>query len=243
MSVGMKKIDPESEEFKLELEKTVKFTDKVLKQFGFVYNPDDEINQSVQFGLTRNKLIYNKRYCPCFFVTGNKEEDRICPCKPALEHEIKDDGHCHCGIFCTPEFAAGQRATEEMEEAVHAHSRGLTKEECEALLAKEQIDGDELEALLEARTLGMVNFALVDTREWMEWKSGHIVGTDHLCPTTSFYDTIKALENLKETPIVVYCHSGSRSAYCQRVLLDMKFKLVANLQWGIMNYRGEIVRG
>ena len=102
MSETIKKVDPESEEFKAELAKTHVFTDKVLTQFGFVYNPDAEVNESVQFGLTRNKLIYGKRYCPCFFVTGNKEEDRICPCKPALEEEIPGDGKCHCGIFCTP---------------------------------------------------------------------------------------------------------------------------------------------
>ena len=110
MSTEMKKVDPESEEFKVELAKTVKFTDKVIEQFGFVYNPDAAINEGIQMGLTRNKLIYNKRYCPCFFVTGNKEEDRICPCKPALEHEIPNDGVCHCQIFCTPEYAAAKAA-------------------------------------------------------------------------------------------------------------------------------------
>ncbi len=34
-----------------------------------------------------------------------KEDNRICPCKPALETEIPEDGKCHCGIFCTPEHA------------------------------------------------------------------------------------------------------------------------------------------
>ena len=98
MSGTIKKIDPESVEFKEELEKTIKFTDKVCAQFGFVYNPDPEINQGIQFGLTRNKLIHGKRYCPCFFVTGNKEEDRICPCKPALEH-VPTDG-VPLPVFC-----------------------------------------------------------------------------------------------------------------------------------------------
>jgi ferredoxin-thioredoxin reductase catalytic subunit/rhodanese-related sulfurtransferase len=243
MSEGLKKVDPQSPEFQEELAKTIKFTDKVVAQFGFVYNPDVEINESVQFGLTRNKMIYNKRYCPCFFVTGNKEEDRICPCKPALEHEIPDDGHCHCGIFCTPEFAAANKKEEALEEAAHAHTRGLSKDECESLLSKNQIDADELAALLEARELGTISFRLVDTREWMEWNNGHIKGTDALCPTTSFYDAVKQIEIDKTTPVVVYCHSGSRSAYCQQVLRDMKFASVANLQFGIVSYRGEIVRG
>lgn len=236
------KIDPESAEFKAELEKTIKFTDKVITQFGFAYNPDDEINQSIQFGLTRNKLIYGKRYCPCFFVTQTKE-DRICPCKPAIDDEIPNKGNCHCGIFCTPEFAKMHKAEEEMEEAVHEHSRGLTKEECEMLLAKDSLDGDELEALMEAREKKMVDFVLVDTREWMENKSARIKGTDFLIPTTSFYEGIKQIENNKEKPMIVYCHSGSRSMYCQRVMKDLGFKQIANLGFGIMSYPGEIERG
>ena len=96
--------------------------------------------------ITSYSIHYTKLYD--FFVTGNKEEDRICPCKPAIEKEIPEDGVCHCQIFCTPEFAAAKRAEESMEEAVHQHSRGLTKEECEILLTKEQLDGDEVQALI-----------------------------------------------------------------------------------------------
>ncbi len=236
------KIDPESIEFKTELEKTIKFTDKVIQQFGFAYNPDDEINKSIQFGLTRNKLIYGTRYCPCFFVTKT-DEDRVCPCKPAIDNEIPNKGNCHCGIFCTPEFAKVHKAEEEMEEAVHEHSRGLSKDECLMLLTKEYLDGDELEALIEARDKKMVDFTLVDTREWMENKSGRIKGTDYLIPTTSFYEGIKQIEGSKDKPVVVYCHSGSRSMYCQRVMHDLGFKQVANLSYGIMSYAGAIERG
>ena len=105
------KIDMNSPEFLKEQEKTKAFADKVCEQFGFTLNPDDGINESVVMGLTRNKLIYNKRYCPCFMVIGETKEEqreadnRICPCKPALEKEIPQEGRCHCGIFCTPEYA------------------------------------------------------------------------------------------------------------------------------------------
>lgn len=238
-----KMIDPHTEEFQSELKKTIDFTDKVIKQFGFVYNPDMEITQSIQFGLTRNKLIYDKRYCPCFFVTGNKKEDRVCPCKPAIENEIPSEGLCHCGIFCTPEFAAAKAMEEGLEEAVHQHSRGLRKEECELLLTKAQMDSEELEALLEARTLGMVSFKLVDVREWMEYKNFRIRGVDFLVPTTSFYDSVKELNEFKNETIIVYCHVGSRSAYCQNALKDLGFKKVSNLQRGIVSYRGELDKG
>lgn len=242
MSTEMKKVDPESEEFKTELAKTVKFTDKVNKQFGFVYNPDAAINEGIQMGLTRNKLIYNKRYCPCFFVTGNKEEDRICPCKPALEHEIPNDGVCHCQIFCTPEYAAAKAAKDELEAVTHEHSRGLTTEECERLLTHQDIDADELISLIEARDLGMVDFKLIDVREWMEHRMGKIKGTDSLVPTTSFFESLDEAKLDKDKAVILYCHVGSRSAHCQRILSDMEFKNVINLAHGISGYHGEVVR-
>ena len=242
MSTEMKKVDPESAEFQEILAKTIKFTDKVVKQFGYAYNPDNSINEGIQMGLTRNKLIYDKRYCPCFFVTGDKEEDRVCPCKPAIEHEIPNDGVCHCQIFCTPEYAAAKAAKDELEAVTHEHSRGLTTSECEALLVQSDIDSDELMSLLEARTLGMVDFNLIDVREWMEYQSGHIEGTDALVPTTSFYDSLEKAELDKDKSLIVYCHVGSRSAHCQRIFSSMEFKSVVNLAHGISGYRGEIVQ-
>lgn len=242
MSTEMKKVDPESAEFQEILAKTIKFTDKVVKQFGYAYNPDNAINEGIQMGLTRNKLIYDKRYCPCFFVTGDKEEDRVCPCKPAIEHEIPNDGVCHCQIFCTPEYAAAKAAKDELEAVTHEHSRGLTTSECEALLVQNDIDSDELMSLLEARTLGMVDFNLIDVREWMEYQSGHIEGTDALVPTTSFYDSLEKAELDKDKSLIVYCHVGSRSAHCQRIFSSMEFKSVVNLAHGISGYHGEIVQ-
>ncbi len=242
MAETIKKVDPESEEFKTELEKTQRFTDKVIKQFNWEYNPDAEINVNIQFGLTRNKLIYGKRYCPCFFVQ-NDDSDRICPCPPAIEKEIPEDGVCHCQIFCTPEYAKQKRVEEEADVVAHEHSRGLTQAECEALVVKEQLDSDELVALLEARELGMVDFKLVDVREWMENKGARIVGTDHLVPTTSFYDSLDEAKLDTDTPVIVYCHVGSRSAHCQRILKSMNFQHVGNLSHGIVGYQGDMERG
>ncbi|MDF1881579.1 sulfurtransferase [Sulfurimonas sp. MAG313] len=239
----MKKVDPQSPEFKIELEKTIRFTDKVISQFGYAYNPDMLINEGIQMGLTRNKLIYDKRYCPCFFVTGDKEEDRICPCKPAIEHEIPNDGVCHCQIFCTPEYAAQKTEKDSLEAVTHEHSRGLTKEECEQLLSQTDVDTDELTSLLEARELGMIDFSLVDVREWMEHQGAHITGTDALVPTTSFYKSLDEAKLDTNKSVIVYCHVGSRSAHCQRILSEnSQFKSVANLIHGISGYRGKITR-
>ena len=241
----IKKIDINSDEFQLELELTKQFTDKVLEEHNLVYNPDSEVNESIQMGLTRNKLIYGKRFCPCFMVIGNtpaeqeNSENRLCPCKPALTNEIPSKGLCHCGIFCTEQKANEIKKQIDVHDAIATHSRGLTKEECANLLTKEEINSLELESLLEARDLGFVNFNLVDTREWMEWVGTRIKGTDYLIPTTSFYHALERINDQKDIPVIVYCHSGSRSAYCQRIMLDLGFKSVANLDYGISSWGGQ----
>ncbi|MCD6433949.1 MAG: sulfurtransferase [Sulfurimonas sp.] len=241
------KIDMNSPEFQNEMEKTVEFTDKVIQQFGWEYNPQLEVNEGVQMGLARNKMMYNKRFCPCFMVDDSGEkpksvDDRICPCKPAIEKEIPDSGSCHCGIFCTPEFAANKRIELGMEEAVHIHSRGLTKEECEQLVSQEELDGDELHALMEARELDMINFKLVDVREHMEWQMGHIKGADTLVPTSSFFQTWDEVNLEKDENIILYCHVGSRSAHVARILADMGYSKIGNLTHGIVSYGGEVIR-
>ena len=238
------KIDMNSPEFKERMEKTIKFTDKVIQQFGWEYNPQAEVNEGVQMGLARNKMMYNKLFCPCFMVEEvdgkfQSVDNRTCPCTPAIEKEIPELGACHCGIFCTPEYAVAKRMELGIEEAVHTHSRGLTKEECEALVNQEEIDGDELIALLEARELGMIKFALVDVREHMEWEMAHIKGADHLVPTSSFFQTWDEANLSKDDNIILYCHVGSRSAHVARILTDMGYAKIGNLTHGIVAYGGE----
>ncbi|NPA28363.1 MAG: sulfurtransferase [Epsilonproteobacteria bacterium] len=248
MSESNNTIDINSEIFQKELEKTWKFIEKVNKEFGFVQNPDKEINDGVAMGLARNKLMYGKRYCPCFIVQGKTEEERkkadnrICPCKPALEKEIPNDGVCHCGLFCTPEYAQKKAKEKEVEEVVHTHSRGLSKDEALLLLQKEQLDGDEVEALLEARELGMVDFKLIDVREPMEYEMAHIKGTDELLPTSQFYNWIDKLIKMPEH-IILYCHTGSRSYQVQHILKAQGKENVSNFTYGIITYPGEIIRG
>jgi rhodanese-related sulfurtransferase len=125
-----------------------------------------------------------------------------------------------------------------MEEAAHTHSRGLTKEEAQMLVNRSEIDSDELISLLEARDLKMVDFKLVDVREHMEWQMGHIVGADHLVPTSSFFQTWDECGFKKDDNIIVYCHVGSRSAHVARILTDMGYTKIGNLTYGIVSYGG-----
>ena len=245
--MSMIKIDMNSPEFIERMEKTVKFTDKVVKQFGWEYNPQEEVNEGVQMGLARNKMMYNKLFCPCFMVEevdGKPQsvDNRTCPCTPAIEKEIPENGACHCGIFVTPEFAAAKRIELGMEEAVHTHSRGLTQEEAQQLVSQSELDPDEIISLLEARELGMVAFKLVDVREHMEWQMGHIKGADLLMPTSSFYPSLEESKLSKNENIIVYCHVGSRSAHVARIMADMGYSKVSNFTHGIVSYGGEIQR-
>ena len=245
--MSMIKIDMNSPEFQDRMEKTIKFTDKVINQFGWEYNPQAEVNEGVQMGLARNKIMYNKLFCPCFMVEevdGKPQsvDNRTCPCTPAIEKEIPETGSCHCGIFVTPEFAADKRIELGMEEAVHTHSRGLTKEEAELLLSQAELDPDEIISLIEARELGMVTFKLIDVREHMEWQMGHIKGADLLMPTSSFYPSLEEANLAKDENLIVYCHVGSRSAHVARIMSDMGYSKVGNLPHGIVSYGGEIER-
>lgn len=108
----LQQLDMNSEEFKAELEKTERFADKVCESRGWAYGPNADVNEGVIMGLARHKLLYGKRFCPCYMVEEDESrpgkfkstDDRICPCKPAIEKEIPQEGICHCQIFCTPEY-------------------------------------------------------------------------------------------------------------------------------------------
>jgi ferredoxin-thioredoxin reductase catalytic subunit/rhodanese-related sulfurtransferase len=241
----MNNIDINSEEFKLNLSKTIKFTDKVNNQFGWVYNPEKEINEGIQLGLTRNKITHGKRFCPCFMVdtTGDKPksvDDRICPCKPAIEKEIPEKGVCHCQIFCTPEFAQQKINEHSLEEATHSHDRELTSKEINKLIDSGSIDGEELISLISARTNNITNFTLMDVREKMEYEFAHIEGTDILVPTSDFYDILdNALETKKidkNIPIILYCQLGSRSEYVYDIMKGQGF-IVVNLRHGYSGFK------
>lgn len=237
----MKTVDLNSPEFQQEFVKTEKFAHKVVNQFGWAFHPDEEIVERVLKGLTNNKLLHGKRYCPCF-VPQFDGNDRICPCKQAVENEIPRDGVCHCGIFCTSEYAANYKKEHPKKEVKEID--GLSAGELETVLQKEQISGEELEILLKARESGLVNFALIDIREPFENQMSRIKGTDELLPISRVQYDLDKWMKYKDKRIIIYCHVGSRSGYLQRALQQqLEFDKVGNLTYGIADYFGEIERG
>lgn len=242
----MKAVDINSPEFQQEFVKTEKFAHKVVERFGWVFNPDEEVVERVLKGLTNNKLQYGKYFCPCFVVEEvdgkfKSVDNRICPCKQAIEKEIPEDGVCHCGIFCSEEYVKKEKESHPHQEV---EVEGLSVADLENILQKEQILGHELEILLKAREKGLVEFKLIDIREPFEYQMMRIKGTDKLLPISKVQYELDEWMKLKDKRIIIYCHVGSRSAYLQRALqAQLGFEKVGNLTYGIADYPGEIERG
>jgi ferredoxin-thioredoxin reductase catalytic subunit/rhodanese-related sulfurtransferase len=232
----------QSEGFQIELKKTRRFAEKVRERMGFLQNPEPSENERIYIGLTNNKIIKGKRYCPCFVVEGNTKEERkkannrICPCKPALQKEIPKTGKCYCGIFCTAEYIDNYEKIDV--DIIEGHSN-LTFEKLNPLFEKEVISSIELVDLLNGRNKGLVNFILIDVREIIENNSKMIIGMDRLIPTSNLGNGLDKISDKKDGNIVVYCHSGARSARVQEIMKSIGFKTVINLGGGIVSYGGK----
>jgi ferredoxin-thioredoxin reductase catalytic subunit len=81
-------------------ERLQKGSEKYAVKAGYKLNPDPEVVHTIIGGLAKNKVKYGRAYCPCFFVSGDPEEDKklICPCQYHRD-DIEKSGKCHCGLF------------------------------------------------------------------------------------------------------------------------------------------------
>ncbi len=111
----------------------------------------------------------------------------------------------------------------------------------QTILEKSNINSEELHALLQARDEGKADFILVDVREDMEYKMGHIKGADMLKPTSTFQQWAQELFNeTKDKTVVFTCRTGSRSGQVQNVFKQNGHTCVINHSGGIVSYRGDI---
>ena len=79
---------------------------------------------------------------------------------------------------------------------------------------------------------------LVDVRTPSEFSDGHIdtaQNIDFRSPT--FAQDILKLD--KEKPVLLYCHSGGRSAKCAKKLQEAGFKKIYDLEGGISRWKHE----
>lgn len=234
------KLDLTSKKFKDELKKTEDFAQEVCTTMGFFSNPNEEINNRIYTGLTRNKILHGKRYCPCFIVLGNTEQEkeisdnRVCPCSPAIKEEIPQKGKCNCGIFCSSKYLNNYNQIKKEEDVLL-----FSKQNLKTIMTKNEITGKELLFLLDSRKNGLLKFILIDVREEEEYISNRIVGVDYLVPTSNLYAKINVMEINKKENIIVQCHSGGRSSQVQSIMRKMGYEKVINLAGGISSYPGE----
>lgn len=80
---------------------------------------------------------------------------------------------------------------------------------------------------------------LLDVRTEGEYAEGHIPGAKNL-PLQSLTG-IASVAPAKDTPLFLYCRSGSRSGQATSQLQRMGYTRVTNIG-GIMNYQGKVER-
>ena len=113
----------------------------------------------------------------------------------------------------------------------------------ETLLAKKEINSQELEQLIEAREAGKTDFLLVDVREDMEYAMGYIKGVNSLKPTSTFQTWGETLlSEIKDKTVIFTCRTGNRSGQVQQMFAQNGHQKVINHYGGIVSYRGEIAK-
>ena len=80
----------------------------------------------------------------------------------------------------------------------------------------------------EALRLAADGYRLIDVREQSEWDSGHIAGAT-LVPLATVPERLPELVPDPATPLLLYCHSGARSARASAYLAQIGYTNVANL--------------
>lgn len=79
------------------------------------------------------------------------------------------------------------------------------------------------------------NYVLVDVRESEEWAKGHAAGALHIGKGVLERDIEANVPDRKAT-IVLYCHSGARSALAAENLMRMGYSNVYSLDGGLTAY-------
>src|SRR5271156_1014232 len=95
---------------------------------------------------------------------------------------------------------------------------------------------DEVKARLDASLAGNEKFVLVDVREDREFAADHLPGAVHLGKGVIERD-IEAKCPALDTPLVLYCGGGFRSALAADNLQKMGYTNVISMDGGIREWR------
>lgn len=80
---------------------------------------------------------------------------------------------------------------------------------------------------------------LLDVRTQAEYDERHIDQPDARIDYREVKQNLDKLPQNKNTPILVYCRSGNRSAQAAQTLLDLGYTQVYNLEKGILDWQAQ----
>ena len=95
-----------------------------------------------------------------------------------------------------------------------------------------EISSEKLIKLIEEKA----HFILIDVRESDEWTSGHLFGALHM-PRGVLERDIEKVISEKDTPLILYCSGGYRSALAADTLMKMGYTNVLSLAGGMKTWR------
>ncbi len=78
------------------------------------------------------------------------------------------------------------------------------------------------------------SYIVVDVRTAGEYNSGHIKGAKNIDFYNNFEEMFAKQFPDKNKPYLIYCRSGNRSFYAAKMLSEMGYKDVTNMEGGII---------
>jgi molybdopterin/thiamine biosynthesis adenylyltransferase/rhodanese-related sulfurtransferase len=76
----------------------------------------------------------------------------------------------------------------------------------------------------------------IDVREADEWQEGHLPGAVHI-PRGSLESRVEGVAPHKDTPVILYCASGARSAFAAKTLHELGYDTVYSLAGGFTDWK------
>ena len=114
----------------------------------------------------------------------------------------------------------------------HQHSPRFVEIVSDAKKRVREVSGDEVKAKLQEGE----QFVLIDVREESEFAKDHIPGAVHIGKGTIERDIEEKVPDLN-TPIILYCGGGFRSALAADNLRKMGYRNVFSLDGGVRGWR------
>jgi molybdopterin/thiamine biosynthesis adenylyltransferase/rhodanese-related sulfurtransferase len=104
------------------------------------------------------------------------------------------------------------------------------------LLAEVKREIEEVDAVRASELIDSDSPAVVDVRERDEWDEGHLPSAVHI-PRGNLESRIEAAVPDRSRPVVVYCASGSRSAFAAQTLEELGYENVVSLTGGFTDWK------